>query len=148
MLYHLEQYISNSLTAVFEPAYGQRVNYTANTGTCLISTANTALNGTGTIATLITGAGNGTLVRTITITATQSTTRGMVRLFLQDDEPTFTKLIAEIDIPERTISSADKAFHVVLKVDFMLKSTYSIRASTEKAEGFRLVAEGLDTSFP
>lgn len=147
MLYKMDQYISNDLTKVFEPAIGQRVKYTANTGSCSISTANTNLDGTGSLANFITGAGNGTLVETITIKAAVTTSRGMVRFFLTDSE-TFWKLIAEIDIPEQTISSVDEAFCITLQTDFMLKSGYSIAASTEKAENFFIIAEGVDTSFP
>src|SRR5205807_8636071 len=110
--------------------------------------ANANLDGTGTVVFLIGGAGNGTLVETINIKATGNTTRGMVRLFLQDAEPTFTKLIAEIDIPEKTTSSVDEAFSITLQTDFMLKSGYNIAASTQNAETFAVIAEGLDTAFP
>jgi len=133
---------------VFKPAIGQRVKYTANTGSCLIATANTNLDGTGTMGSLIVGAGNGTLVQTITIQAVQSTTRGMVRLFLMDSEPTFTKLIAEIDIPSKSVSAIDNAFSITIETDFMLMAGYVIKASTEKAESFRVIAEGLDSAYP
>ena len=148
MLYHLDQYISNSLTKVFEPAIDQRVKLTANTGMCLISTANTGLDGGGTLGTLIQGSGNGTLVETITIKAISNTTRGMVRLFLRDSEPIFTKLIAEIDIPEKTVSAVDDTFAITIQTDFMLMSGYSILASTEKAESFQVIAEGVNTAYP
>jgi len=147
MLYKMEQYISNDLTKVFEPAIGQRMKYTANTGMTLISTANSNLDGTGTITNFITGASNGTFIETITIKAITNVTRGMVRLFLRDNE-SFTKLIAEIDIPEDTKSSVDSAFCITLQVDFMLKSTWSIGASTQNAESFQVIAEGSDITFP
>jgi hypothetical protein len=143
----MEQYLSNSLTKVFEPAMGQRVKYTANTGKALISVANANLDGTGTLVSVITGASNGTYVETITVTAIGNVTRGMVRLFLTDNE-LFTKLIAEIDIPEDTVSGIDEAFSTTLKVDFYLKTGYSIEASTQNAESFQVFAEGLDMVFP
>lgn len=143
----MEQYLPDSLTKVFEPALGQRVNYTANTGKGLISAANANLDGSGTIVSIITGASNGTYIQTITITATGDVTRGMVRLFLSDDA-LFTKLIAEIDIPETTVSNTDKAFSVTREVNFYLKSGYSIYASTQNAESFQVFAEGLDMVFP
>lgn len=148
MLYHLEQYISNSVQEVFRPAYGQRVKYTANTGMGLISTANSNLDGTGTLVNIITGASNGTYVETITIKALGNTTRGMVRLFITDATPTFTDLIAEINIPAILQTGIDQAFGTTLKVDFMLRSGYKLAASTEKAESFVVIAEGLDTAFP
>ena len=145
----MEQYISNSLEKVFEPAVAQRVKYTANEGMVVISTANTNLNGTGTIGTVFTsGVANGTLIKTITIKATGNTTRGMVRLFLSDSGPTFTDCIAEIPIPETTISSVDKAFSIMLEVDFMLLNQWVLGVSTEKAESFVVIAECLDTAFP
>jgi hypothetical protein len=143
----MNQYVSNDLTKVFEPAIGQRVKYTANTGMALISAANSNLDGTGTTVNVITGASNGTYIETITIKAVTNVTRGMVRLFLADLE-TFTKLIAEIDIPEDTKSSVDQAFCTTLQVDFMLKSGWAIVASTQNAESFAIIAEGLDTTFP
>jgi hypothetical protein len=146
MLYRLEQYISNSLTRVFAPTKGQRVKYTANTGLAAISTANSNLDGTGTLTTLITGAGNGTLIKTITIKGTQNLTRGMVRLFISDG--TFNKLLSEIDIPEKTQDSTDETFNITLLTNFMLKSGYIIKVSTQNAESSVVIADGLDTSFP
>lgn len=143
----MEQYISNDLTQVFEPAIGQRMKFTANTTSAAISTANTALDGTGSIVTVITGGSNGTKIETITIKATGTVSRGMVRLFLADGE-TFTKLIAEIDIPEQTVSTIDKAFEITLETDFFLRSAYSIGASTNNAESFIVRAEGLDITYP
>jgi hypothetical protein len=147
MLYKMEQYISNSLTQVFEPAIGQRAKYTANTTSAAISTANTALDGSGAMATVITGASNGTHVETISIKATGSVSRGMIRLFLSDGELS-TKLIAEIDVPEKTVSSVDEAFEITLETDFMLKSGLMIAASTNNAESFIVRAEGLDLTYP
>lgn len=147
MLYKMEQYISNDLTKVFEPAIGQRAKYTANTTSAAISTANTGLDGSGTIVTVITGASNGSLVETITIKATGSVTRGMIRLFLADGE-TFTKLIAEIDVPEKTVSTIDAAFELTLQTDFMLKSGLMIAAATNNAESFIVRAEAVDITYP
>lgn len=147
MLYKIQQYISNSLTDVLDSsALGLRVNYTAKTGKALISTANSNLDGTGTIPLVISGSSNGTLVKTITIKAIGNTTRGMVRLFLTNG--TYIDLIAEVDIPERKQDSVDEAFHITLQTDFMLASGLSIKASTQNAESFHIIAEGLDTTFP
>lgn len=147
MLYHLGQYISNSVQEVFKPAIGQRVKYTSNTGMGLISTANSNLDGTGTIVTIIIGASNGTYIETISVKALGNTTKGMVRLFLTDGS-TFTDLVAEINVPAKIQSSVDQSFSSTIRVDFMLKSGWSIAASTEKGESFAIVAEGLDTAFP
>jgi hypothetical protein len=147
MLYTLEQYIPGSVKQVLDSsAIGLRVNYSAVTGMAAISTANSNLDGTGSITNLISGSSNGTLIRTITIKASGNTTRGMVRLFLTNG--TFYDLIAEVDIPERTQDSVDQAFSTILQLDFILASGLSIAASTQNAESFELIAEGLNTTYP
>ncbi len=74
--------------------------FTANTGFAVIDTANTNLDGTGTIGSVITGASNGTLIKTITVKALDNTTNGMVRLFIYNG--TNKRLISEIEIPPVT----------------------------------------------
>ncbi len=54
-----------------------------------IATQNTARDGTGTVATLITGAANGTQIREIVVKARVTTTAGMVRIFLHDGSTFF-----------------------------------------------------------
>jgi hypothetical protein len=141
-------YLSNSLQYVHESEIGERVNYTDNTGYAVISTANSNLDGTGTLATVITGASNGTCVRTVTIKAIGTTTKGMVRLFIEDSTPTNTDLVAEIEIPAVVPSGTRESFSTVLETDFYLKSGYKLRASTQNAESFIITAEGQDTTFP
>jgi len=150
MEYSLTQYISNSPTQVFKPAVGQRVNYSANTGIASLSTGDSSLTSPTNKSLVITGSSNGTLVQTLTIQATGNTTRGMIRLFLLWAE-TNIKLISEVPIPERTISTSsgiDKAFSKTLQINFMLGSGYSIYATTQNSETFKVIAEGLVTTFP
>lgn len=121
--------------------------YTANTGMVTISTANTNLDGTGTLsAAIITGASNGTLIKTVTVKA-QSTIseQGTVRLFVYDG--TNTKLITEIGISSKTQSSTDPAFEISVPVDFNLKSGWSLKASTAKNQTFNVIVEGLDWAY-
>ena len=119
--------------------------YTANTGIVAISTANSNLDGTGTIGTVLTGASNGTLVKSVTIKAQGDTTAGMVRLFVTGGGN--TRLIAEIEIPAVTKSSVDATFEQYLEINYALKSGYVLKASTEKAETFNIIAEGLDWAY-
>jgi hypothetical protein len=142
------EFLSNSLQYVYKTEIGERVNYTDNTGTTIISTANSNLDGTGTLATVVTGASNGTLIRSITIKAIVTTTRGMVRLYIEDSGATFTDLIMEVEIPATTQSPADQTFSTCMAVDFMLPSTYKLRASTQNAESFIVTAEGSNFTFP
>jgi hypothetical protein len=120
--------------------------YTANTGMAQISTANSNLDGTGTLGTVLTaGNTNGTLVKSVTIKATGNTTDGMVRLFIYDG--TNTRLVGEIHIPAVTKSAQDPAFEVYLETNFALKAGWVLKASTQNAETFNVIAEGLDWTY-
>lgn len=124
--------------------------YTANTGMTTINAANTNLDGSGTLNTtiwsVITGASNGTLVKSITVKAVGSiSAEGMVRLFVYDG--TNTRLLAEIDIPKITKTSQDECFERYLELDLDLKSGYEIRATTHIADTFNIIAEGLDWAY-
>ena len=132
---------------MYPASLGLRVNDAAKTGMALISVANSNLDGTGTIVNIITGASNGTLIDTITIKAIGNTTMGMIRLFITDGS-TFTNLVGEINIPQKTVSSVDASFEKTIEVSFMLKSGWILAASTQNAESFQIIAEGLDTTFP
>lgn len=124
----------------------EETQYTANTGMRTISTANSNLDGSGSISeAIITGASNGTIIKTVTIKAIGNTTHGMVRLFIYDGSN--TKLASEIEIPAVTKSSVDPAFEITIPVDYALKSGWSLRASTEKAESFNIIAEGLNWTY-
>ncbi|MBI4645565.1 MAG: hypothetical protein HY738_02960 [Bacteroidia bacterium] len=91
----------------------ERVKFTANTGLAIISTANSNLDGSGTIADLITAANYGTLIKRITIKAQGTTTQGMVRIFHRDAGGT-TWLMREVEIPAITQSSEDRTLIKVI----------------------------------
>ena len=141
------QYQTGQLLNPTETNINEKVKYTANTGTAALSTANPNLDGTGTIATVITAASNGTLLKTCTIKALGNTTRGIVRFFIGDGGG-FTRIIDEVDIPAIIQSSKQEAFSISYDMDWCLKAGYTIGASTEKAENFAITIEGLDYSYP
>jgi hypothetical protein len=123
--------------------------YTANTGMVKISTANTNLDGTGTLGTVLTAASNGTLIKTVYIKATgtgaSSTSQGMVRLFVFDGVN--NRLLQEIDVPPMGQSSTDATFETTLELNYHLKAGYILKASTNNANGFNVIAEGLDFAY-
>ncbi|MEO5642030.1 MAG: hypothetical protein ABIQ40_08485 [Bacteroidia bacterium] len=119
--------------------------YTANTGCATISTANTNLDGTGTLGTVLTAASNGTLIKSVTIKAQVSTTAGMVRLFVSGGGA--TELIAEIEVPAVTKSATDPSFENYMEINYALKSGYILKASTVNAEAMNVIAEGLDWAY-
>lgn len=124
----------------------ERAQYTANTGTAIISTANTALNGSGTMSTVLTAASNGALIKTITVTAISNTTQGIVRLFIYDGS-SVTRLIEEFQIPPSSPSGTYPAYSISYNVNYNLKAGYSLKASTGNAESFIVVAEGLNWAY-
>ena len=120
--------------------------YTANTGMVSINTANSNLDGTGTLGTVLTAAANGTKVKSVTIKAKGSTTaQGMVRLFVVGAAT--AELIAEIKIPIITQSAADKCFEKYLPLDLDLQSGDVLKASTQIGDTFNIFAEGLDWAY-
>jgi len=125
----------------------ERAKYTANTGSVLISTANTNINGTGTIGMVITGAANGTLVKSITIQAIGNTTKGMVRLFVYNPYVMLYYLIDEIDIPAVIQSGTQEAFSITYELDYDLQAALGIAASTHNADSFIVTAQGLDYAY-
>jgi hypothetical protein len=128
----------------------ERAKYTANTGTAIVSVANSNLDGSGSLELLITGAQNGTLIKDITIKGIQNVTRGMVRLFhFSSGGGTSTMaLIDEVDIPAIVHSGIAEAFEISYELDFYLKAGDSIYASTENDESFSVIAQGLDFQYP
>jgi hypothetical protein len=128
------------------PIFGLTPNLGA-LATARISTANTNRDGTGTLGTVLTGGTNGSRVDRIVITATATTTAGMVRLFISDG--TNIRLWKEIAVSAitpsgtvaaftSTISSPDSNPLLVLPVNYVLK------AGTNNAESFDVIAHGAD----
>lgn len=109
-----------------------------------IATANTNRDGTGTIATLIAGATNGTQVREIVVKARVTTTAGMVRVFLHDGSTFY--LFDEITILAATPSGTVQATRAsVTYANLVLpSSSWSVRVSTHNAESADVTAMGAD----
>lgn len=128
----------------------ESTKYTANTGMVTVSTANSNLDGSGALGTVLTAASSGTIIQSIVIKAQVNTTPGMVRLFLYDGS-NYTKLFKEIPIPYVTKSGTAHSFSHRIDFgerDFALKANWVLKASTENAEAFNVIAEGLDWTYP
>jgi len=124
----------------------ESVKFTAKNGIAIISTANSNLDGTGTVADLISGSSSGTLIKRIIIKAQGNTTQGMVRIFFKASGSYW--LLREVEIPAITQSSQDQTLIEISDEQFYLKPSYTLSVSTEKAETFIVTAEGLDMSYP
>jgi hypothetical protein len=123
----------------------------------LISTANTNLDGSGTLGTILTAAsGNdasgrafqGCRIESISIKATTNTDHGIVRFYIYDGSSN-TKLISEVNVPAVTKSATVQSYEARISLgNFELHPGYVLKASTEKANSFAIVAEGLDWVYP
>lgn len=126
---------------------------TANTGIAQVDTANAFVNGNGTIATVLTAAAKGTIVRSVIIKAIQPVTMGMVRLFVQGSGE--TSLYKEIPVTVTPALNATPTpapilpmFEVDLDGGLKLESGYLLLATTLTGQTFNIVAEGLDWVYP
>lgn len=128
---------------------------TPKIGITTISTANAGRDGTGAIATVITGGVNGTRIDRISIEATATTTAGMVRFYISDttaaNTAANTHLWDEVSVTAATPSATVAAFSNYLStpndtalLPLILPSGYTLRVSTNNAEAFRVIAFGGD----
>jgi hypothetical protein len=113
---------------------------TPRIGSAQISTANTNRDGTGTIGTVIAGVAAGTRVMEVVVTATGTTTAGMVRLYLYDGSN--TRLFSEVQVTAITVGASTKAFTATVTFDNLIlpSTSWELRASTHNAETFNVVA--------
>lgn len=125
-----------------------RIEYTAKVGMVTISTANSNLNGEGTLGTVLTGDGSGVRLTRVYIKAIGDVTQGTVRLFLYNGST--TKLVREIPIPTVDSRQVTPAFTAIVKFKqkVVIPNGWILKASTENAEAFNIVAEGSTWSYP
>lgn len=113
------------------PAYAS----TPRNDRVVISTANTARDGTGTIADFVIAAATGTRVDDIYITASATTTAGMIRFFIHNG--TDYKLLFEQAVTAVTPSGTVPAFSAQLvNLGIILKTGWKLAVSTNNAETF------------
>lgn len=99
--------------------------------------------------TVFTPGANGSRVERVTIVGIGTTTAGMVRLFLVDNASN-ARLLDEVPVSAITPSASVAAFRSVkLSSDasqpyVLVPSGWSLRASTNNAETFMVLAEGAD----
>lgn len=107
---------------------------TPKSPTVTISAANTNLDGTGTLGTVMTAGASGSRIDTIRLNAITATTAGMIRLFVG------TAMIKEIPVLAITPSATQPAWSTEVTFDsgLILEAAVALKASTEKAESFNL----------
>lgn len=110
---------------------------TPKTAVAQVTTANTARDGTGTIATVFTAGASGSRIDDILITATGTTTAGVVRLFLHNGTTAYLwkEILVSAVTPSTTVSPFSSALG---SQALILQSGWSLRASTHNAETFNV----------
>ena len=123
-----------------EPAFA----VTPRIGAVNIATANTNRDGTGTVATLITGAATGTRIAEIVVQARVTTTAGMVRIFLYDG--TTYRFWDEVAIAAATVSATVKGTRLATLYSNLVlpNASWSLVVSTHNAESIDVIALGAD----
>jgi len=109
-----------------------------------VATANTNRDGSGTVATLITGAATGTRIAEIVVQARVTTTAGMVRIFLHDGTTFY--FFDEVSIAAATVSASVRGTRVSTTYNNLVlpNSSWSVRVSTHNAESMDVTALGAD----
>lgn len=122
---------------------------TIKTGIATLTTANTNRDGSGTLATVYTAGTNGSRIDFIKITATGTTTAGMVRLFITSGTNNY--LYHEIPVLAITPSATTEVFQAYLTSEkdvnvlpIFLESGEALKASTHNSETFNVIAFGGD----
>jgi hypothetical protein len=123
-----------------EPAFA----VTPRIGAANVATANTNRDGTGTVATLITGAATGTRIAEIVCQARVTTTAGMVRIFLFDS--TTYRFFDEVAIAAATVSATVKGTRQSVLYNSLIlpNASWSIVVATHNAESIDVIALGAD----
>lgn len=110
-----------------------------------ISTANTALDGTGSIGTAFTAQNDlkGSILNSMIIQATGDVPVGMIRIFHKPSGGSFV-LLQEIPVPDITRTGQYPAFHREISLKKFLAQNDVIGVSTETATSFVVTSFGND----
>lgn len=114
-----------------------------------VSVANTNRDGTGTLATVLSAGASGSRIDAINLKAVGTTTAGMIRLFVHDGAN--ARLLTEVPVTSITPSGTLPSWEAQLNTNTMsqvlpliLPTGYSLRAATNNAETFNVIALGGD----
>lgn len=107
-----------------------------------LSAANTNRDGTGTIVDVTSGGASGSRIDKVRVSASGSTTAGIIRLFLYDGTNNY--MIKEIPVTAITPSASVAVFEAEWDADGLVlpTSSWKLRASTHNAEAFKVFAKG------
>lgn len=119
---------------------------TPRIGVALVSNANTAIDGTGTITTLITGAAAGTRILEIDTQCSASSVAALVNIFLSADGGSTWTLFDQITITAATANNTSKANrNFTVYTNLVLPSaSHVLGVTTTIAQATRVYALGGD----
>ena len=101
---------------------------------CIISVANTARDGSGTLGSVLVAGASGSRVDRVKVKAQGTTTAGMVRFFTYDGAN--YRFITEVSVSAATPSATVQAFEYDLDLNLFMPNGYTLYASTHNAETF------------
>ena len=121
---------------------------TPRLGIGALSTGNSALDGTGTLVSVLSAGASGTKIERLIVKALGTTTLGMVRWFINNGAGQH-RLFKEVAVTANTASSSNPTFEGLVDLSgpdgtLVLPAGYSLEASTEKTENFVAIAVGGD----
>ena len=116
----------------------EMVKYTAATTTTLFNAGPFTV-------TLITGAGNGTLVKSMTVKGFSNTVRGSIFLYLSNGGSPIN--IDSIQIDNEVQTGTQQAFEKSFELDYYLAPGVSIQAYMNTIQDFVITMEALDMNY-
>jgi hypothetical protein len=115
-----------------------------------VTTANTALDGTGTVVTIYTAGSNGSRADKITIRNTGTAVATVLRIFINNGStnatPANNTLYAEISVPANTLTQTAASVPLTIPLNLALPASYklNITVGTTIATALAVTAEGGD----
>ncbi len=116
----------------------ESVKYTANTVTTLFSSGPSTID-------LITGAGNGTLIKTITIKAFETIIKGGIYLYINDGSG--PRLIDTVSAMNTIQSATQESYEVTFELDYYLKAGNILQGYMNTVQSYVITVQGLDMSY-
>lgn len=125
---------------------GPKYPQTLRSEDVVVSTANTNRDGSGTLASALTGVAAGTVVRRCRIAAGSTTTDGMLRFYVYDG--TNARLIDELRVPSNTPGATIRTWTYLWSPPggevYLPGTAFILKISTHNAETFYVTTEGMD----
>lgn len=116
----------------------ESVKYTANTVATAFDFGPTLIN-------LLTGASNGTLIKTITIKAYETIIKGGMYFYINDGSA--SRLVDVHTAMNQIQSATQDSYEVTFELDYYLKSGNVFQAYMNTVQSYIITVQGLDMSY-